>query len=126
MSDLQSYVDVPTLIFLSVSFAIVSGRIILIIKKVSKTPQDQFKNKVVKMTALAFTASYTLRAIFITLSAWFHQSFGGSAKSREFFGTWFGYILFYLNQNLLFDLLTIIIQAYFNFMHLKELDAEKA
>jgi hypothetical protein len=80
MADLTSYVEAPIMIILAVSFAIVSAGIISIIKKVSKTPNDQYKNKVVLITAVAFTISYTLKAIELSLAAWYHQSFTSTSN----------------------------------------------
>jgi hypothetical protein len=65
------------------------------VKKVSKTSQDQHKNKVVLITAIAFTSSYTIKAMQLVLAAWAHEAFDGT--KRQIFNSWFGYNLYYMN-----------------------------
>jgi hypothetical protein len=67
---------------------------------------------------VSFACSYGLKAIELAVIQATTESFALDG----IFDTWFGYYLFIFNQNLIFDLLTIIVQIYFNMTHLKEIE----
>ena len=63
MPNLKSYVDAPIMITLSVTLICFCSGILTMLKNFSNNPEEKYKLKVVKINMVAFTLSYTLKAI---------------------------------------------------------------